>query len=484
MNLVEIQTAVSRKRTQAELAIRSALNAACDNCWPTRSAATWPGSGCWSPSICGWEPGTCCAAGRGSRRERVEPRLGPATGSRGGGLHQRDSRRTNVALSAVDSNWPMACLSSPPIRPSTTCSTNTRSPKPCGCKSPWAESVVPREIFRAKLVAIDPHRTRSYSKRHMRERVEDPGAKPAKMAQTFWALDADTHQPVCFTTATTARSVVDCHARTDRLGREHLAVRPRANACRRRLRALLERIDRRHSPTHRLRSARSYSQSTCPSATIPGNSSKINSRAVGLVSLRRNYPTKSSPAKRAAIGNSSSDYGECPDAWKYKGFLCTSDREEVDRADSRLPQTMACRRVLQRQPGTWMETRRHAESKHPLWADDHGPDCPSSYPSTPQATGKSLRLLGREPFGERPLLRVGRRRSSHARYHHRYLLQCAKRRANPKPLPRLPRKTCGRERPTRNPMALQLQAGLPVSLTCRSRVQSTTPRKSLAEPVV
>jgi len=62
--------------------------------------------------------------------------------------------------------------------------------------------------FQGKLLAVDPHRVRSYTCRHMRGRVETAGQKPAKMAQTFWALDADTHQPVCFTSASSARSVV------------------------------------------------------------------------------------------------------------------------------------------------------------------------------------------------------------------------------------------------------------------------------------
>ena len=65
------------------------------------------------------------------------------------------------------------------------------------------------EHFAGKLLAIDPHRVRTYSKRKMRQRTERKGNRPVKMAQTFWVLDADTHQPVCFTTATTARSVVD-----------------------------------------------------------------------------------------------------------------------------------------------------------------------------------------------------------------------------------------------------------------------------------
>jgi hypothetical protein len=42
----------------------------------------------------------------------------------------------------------------------------------------------------------------------MRTRKEKNESRPLKMAQTFWALDADTSQPVCFTTGTASRSVV------------------------------------------------------------------------------------------------------------------------------------------------------------------------------------------------------------------------------------------------------------------------------------
>lgn len=55
-----------------------------------------------------------------------------------------------------------------------------------------------------KLLAIDPHRMRSYSKRQMRRYRDDQKTKPFKVAPTFFALDPDTHQPVCFTTATSA----------------------------------------------------------------------------------------------------------------------------------------------------------------------------------------------------------------------------------------------------------------------------------------
>ena len=62
--------------------------------------------------------------------------------------------------------------------------------------------------FQGKLLAVDPHRVLSHSRRRMRERVERAEKRPAKMAQTFWILDADTQQPIAFTTATAARSVV------------------------------------------------------------------------------------------------------------------------------------------------------------------------------------------------------------------------------------------------------------------------------------
>jgi hypothetical protein len=63
--------------------------------------------------------------------------------------------------------------------------------------------------FQSRLLAIDPHRVRSYSKRHMRCHRENASDRPTKVAQTFFALDADTCQPVCFTTGTAARTASD-----------------------------------------------------------------------------------------------------------------------------------------------------------------------------------------------------------------------------------------------------------------------------------
>jgi Transposase DDE domain len=60
--------------------------------------------------------------------------------------------------------------------------------------------------FAGRLLAIDPHRVRSHSKRHMRLHGRDDRQRPAKIAQTFFVLDVDTAQPICFTTGTSART--------------------------------------------------------------------------------------------------------------------------------------------------------------------------------------------------------------------------------------------------------------------------------------
>ena len=49
-------------------ATRSALNAACGNCWPTKSKATCWGFGSWRRSTYVWELGTCCVVGPASQR--------------------------------------------------------------------------------------------------------------------------------------------------------------------------------------------------------------------------------------------------------------------------------------------------------------------------------------------------------------------------------------------------------------------------------
>jgi hypothetical protein len=64
-----------------------------------------------------------------------------------------------------------------------------------------------RGHFRGQLLAIDPHRLRSYTKRLTCRYRPDSSSPPFKVSQTFFCLDVDTHQPLAFTSASSAISV-------------------------------------------------------------------------------------------------------------------------------------------------------------------------------------------------------------------------------------------------------------------------------------
>ena len=81
--------------------------------------------------------------------------------------------------------------------------------------------------FKGSLLAMDPHRMTSYSKRQMRRHRFDSEAKPAKMAQTFFLLDCHTGQPVCFSLTSSAQSVAQASPELLRGAAEILGASPR-----------------------------------------------------------------------------------------------------------------------------------------------------------------------------------------------------------------------------------------------------------------
>jgi len=58
-----------------------------------------------------------------------------------------------------------------------------------------------------RLVAIDPHRVASATIRRMVKAIPSPGMPPTPVANMFFALDADTKQPVVFTLHSSAQTV-------------------------------------------------------------------------------------------------------------------------------------------------------------------------------------------------------------------------------------------------------------------------------------
>jgi hypothetical protein len=57
-----------------------------------------------------------------------------------------------------------------------------------------------------KLLAIDPHHMRSYTKRQTRRHRHKEREAAVKTLQSFFCLDADSKEPLCFTTGTAART--------------------------------------------------------------------------------------------------------------------------------------------------------------------------------------------------------------------------------------------------------------------------------------
>jgi hypothetical protein len=183
--------------------------------------------------------------------------------------------------------------------------------------------------FQGKVLLIDPHRMPSHSKRHMRMRCPKPTAKPAKMAQTFWIVDGDTHQPICFTTATSSRTVAQATPELLDLAEEILTpqaepalVLADAEHC---CSELLSHVQHRQGfdllvPMSSTKTVRRQMEQISADSFTP--------RWAGYATTRRPYRTT------RLVGENVYQYvqrtGERPDDWRYKGFLCTADRDEVE----------------------------------------------------------------------------------------------------------------------------------------------------------
>lgn len=183
--------------------------------------------------------------------------------------------------------------------------------------------------FQGKLVAIDPHRVKSHSKRQMRARCEKGEGRPFKMAQTFWALDADTNQPLCFVTGTASRNVVQ--ATPELVDLVQTILRPLQT------KALLV-ADTEHFSGELICEIH---QRTGLDLLVPMPNRKAYRKAFKEIPAdqftRRwaGYATTKLPIELKGRNPAKcyqfvERFGERCEEWEYKGFLSTSDRKEVD----------------------------------------------------------------------------------------------------------------------------------------------------------
>lgn len=192
--------------------------------------------------------------------------------------------------------------------------------------------------FKGNLLVIDPHRMKSCSKRQMVRRQKDKESKPAKMAQTFFVLDGDTKQPLCFTTASSSRTVTQATPELLTLTIPILKLKDHQKS--------LVLADNEHYSVELFEWILSHSSFDLL-VPMPYNPSVL--RAVHAVAddafTRRwaGYATAKQPYSMAR--SSKGPYhqfiqrkGERQDDYDFKAFLCTADRDEMQDLSVNYPQ--------------------------------------------------------------------------------------------------------------------------------------------------
>ena len=192
--------------------------------------------------------------------------------------------------------------------------------------------------FKGRILAIDPHRIKSYTKRQMIRRAKDRDSKPVKMAQTFFCLDADTEQPICFSTASSARTINMATPELLTVSAEILKLRGESPP--------LVMADNEHCTVELF----DWTYSKSPfDMLVPMSNNKSVQKAIRAISdeaFKRHwagYATAKSLYQM--IGNSYGPYhmfiqrkGERQDDYDFKAFLCTSDRNEMEDLSINYPE--------------------------------------------------------------------------------------------------------------------------------------------------
>ena len=192
--------------------------------------------------------------------------------------------------------------------------------------------------FPGRVLALDPHRLVSYSKRDMLQRRPSATEPATKQAQTFFLLDAKTRQPVCLANASSAR---DLSSATQELLRLAQPILPRPTGQRPLIVADVE-----HFTVELLDYVR---QHTSFDLLVPLRHTvalQNHYRALPQEAFVRHWAgfaiaTETFQPRRTALAAPCYRYiqrtGERPDDYHFKGFICTQARSEVSALTAAFP---------------------------------------------------------------------------------------------------------------------------------------------------
>ena len=183
--------------------------------------------------------------------------------------------------------------------------------------------------FRGRLLALDPHRMSSYSRRQMRQRKDRPQDNARKVIQAFFCLDTDTSQPLCFTLMSSSPSVAQASPGLLSMAQRILQPEPGQTLllgdCEHYADALISHVQR-HTPFDIL----------VPVPNTPRNAKLI--QAIDQQEFTRHWAGFATAKTTFSLNEARSDpcwlfvqeCGERPKECTRKGFLCTADRPEAE----------------------------------------------------------------------------------------------------------------------------------------------------------
>jgi Transposase DDE domain len=190
--------------------------------------------------------------------------------------------------------------------------------------------------FRGRLLAVDPHRVCSFSKRHMRPHRRDQDKRSTKVAQTFFVLDVDTGQPLCFTTGTSARTAAAAAEELLKLAADILGTEPGP---------ALVLADSEHFTAELLDRVKTTTNFDLlvPMPDQPALRARLKAlppeafqpRWAGYATLKRAYTLQDSQA--GPFYQYVQRQGERPEDYRFNAFLCTRDGDEVEELTGEFP---------------------------------------------------------------------------------------------------------------------------------------------------
>jgi hypothetical protein len=194
--------------------------------------------------------------------------------------------------------------------------------------------------FKGRLLAIDPHRLKSYSKRQMMRRKKNTkDSQPSKMAQTFFCLDPETKQPLCFTTAASARTVTQATPELLTLSADILTLsdeKPLVIADNEHYTVELFDWIYSHSPCDLLVPMPKYASVQKAIKLVPDEA--FTRHWAGYATAKRAYHFHDSRYGPYHQFIQRKGEGEREEDYDFKAFLCTSDRNEMEDLSIHYPE--------------------------------------------------------------------------------------------------------------------------------------------------